>query len=132
MNQLRSLHMQPSSTETNLRAASRPAAALRPAVPPTGVPIAILEALLRDHLAEQAAFITACTSTPLDHQGTNDSNTFFRVTFSWSLPNSASALGGHAATWIIKHWKAGGVRDSALGIVQPREMLAWERGWLRP
>jgi hypothetical protein len=100
------------------------------AAPPIGVPIAILEALLRDHLDDQAAVITACTSTPLDHQGANDSNTFFRVTFSWALPNSA--LDSRASTWIIKHWKAGGVRDSALGITQPREMLAWERGWLRP
>src|SRR5215213_186909 len=129
MNQLRSLYMQPSSTETSLRAASRPAAALRPtATAPIGVPIAILEAILRDHLAEQAAVITACTGTPLDHQGTNDSNAFFRVTFSWALPNTAS----HTSTWIIKHWKAGGVRDSALGITQPREILAWERGWFRP
>jgi hypothetical protein len=124
--------MQPLLTETRFRASSRGVeTALRPTVVrPTGVPIAILEALLRDHLGEQAAVITAYTSTPLDHQGTNDSNTFFRVTFSWALPNSA--LDARTSTWIIKHWKAGGVRDSALGITQPREILAWERGWLQP
>src|SRR5215213_7310052 len=115
--------MQPSATETRLRAASRPAeAALRvTAAAPIGVPIGILEAILREHLAEPAAFITACTSTPLDHQGTNDSSTFFRVTFRWALPNSS--LGSRTSTWIVKHWQAGGARDSALGIIQPREIL---------
>jgi hypothetical protein len=123
--------MQPSTTKMSFRALSRRAeTAMRAtAAPPTGVPVTILEALLRDHLADQTAIITARTSTPLAHQGTNDSSTFFRVTFSWALPNSA--LDSHTSTWIIKHWKAGGLRDSALGITQPREILAWERGWLR-
>jgi hypothetical protein len=109
----------------------RTEATLRPAsAVPIGVPIAILEALLREQLAEQAAIITASTSTPLAHQGTNDSSTFFRVTFDWTLPNPASD--SHTSTWIIKHWQSGGLRDSALGIAQPREVLAWEQGWLRP
>jgi hypothetical protein len=95
-----------------------------------GVPIAFLEALLRDHLADQTAVIVDTISTPLSHQGTNDSSTFLRVTFSWA--RLSSAVGAHTSTWIIKHWKAGGVRDRALGITQPREILAWERGWLRP
>jgi len=122
--------MQPALTETRLRASSRGVEkALRAiAAAPIGVPIAILEALLRDHLGEQAAVITACTSTPLDHQGTNDSNKFFRVTFSWALPNSA--LDSRTSTWIIKHWKAGGVRDSALGITQPQYWPALA-GWCR-
>lgn len=53
----------------------------------------------------------------------------FRVTFTWALANPSKS---DTTTWIIKHWKAGGVRDSALGITQPREVLAWERGWLGP
>jgi hypothetical protein len=122
--------MQPSSTQTRFRAASRPAEIPLRLAEPIGVPIAILEAILRDHLGEQTAFIAERTSTPLDHQGTNDSNAFFRVNFSWALPNTA--FGSRTSTWIIKHWKAGGVRDRALGITQPREILAWESGWLRP
>src|SRR4029450_12542204 len=98
--------------------------------PITDVPIDVLESLLRDHLADQTAVITDCASSPFPHQGTNDSTTFFRVTLSWVLPNPS--MGSHTATWIIKHWKAGGVRDRTLGITQPREVLAWEQGWLRP
>jgi hypothetical protein len=94
------------------------------------VPITILEALLRDHLADQTAVIIDSISAPLSHQGTNDSNAFFRVTLSWELQHGS--LDSHTATWILKHWQAGGARDSALGIVQPREVLAWEQGWLRP
>ena len=95
-----------------------------------GVPINILEALLRNQLADPTAMIIDHISTRLVHHGTNDSNTFYRVTLRWARRNSA--LDSYASTWIIKHWKAGGVRDSALGITQPREVLAWELGWLRP
>jgi hypothetical protein len=95
----------------------------------TGVPIDVLEALLRDHLADQTAVITESASAPLSHQGTNDSTSFVRVSFCWAL--SDSPMKSHTASWIIKHWKAGGVRDSSLGIIQPREALAWEHGWLR-
>ena len=70
------------------------------------------------------------SSKRLPHQGTNDSTTFFRVTFCWVLSNPS--IGSHTTTWILKHWEAGGVRDSTLGITQPREVLAWEQGWLRP
>jgi hypothetical protein len=96
----------------------------------TAVPTDVLETLLRDHLADPTAVITDSISAPLAHQGTNDSSSFFRVTFSWML--SSSPVGSHTTSWIIKRWKAGGQRDSSLGIVQPREVLAWERGWLRP
>jgi hypothetical protein len=99
-------------------------------IPITAVPTDVLEALLRDHLADQTAVITDSMSAPLAHQGTNDSTSFFRVTFSWAL--SAAPLRSHTTSWIIKRWKAGGQRDSSLGIIQPREVLAWERGWLRP
>jgi hypothetical protein len=95
-----------------------------------GIPINMLETLLRDHLADPTAMIIDQFSTPLAHQGTNDSNMFYRVTFRWALPNSVRD--SHTNTWIIKHWQAGGARDSALGIAQPREVLAWEQGWLRP
>jgi hypothetical protein len=96
--------------------------------PPPAVPVDVLESLLREHLADQAAVIIDYVSAPFPNQGTNDSTTFFRVSLTWERP----AQGSHTATWIVKRWKAGGVRDSALGIVQPREVLAWERGWLRP
>jgi hypothetical protein len=99
-------------------------------IPTTAVPTDVLEALLREHLADQTAVITDSMSAPLAHQGTNDSTSFFRVTFSWAL--SAAPLRSHTTSWIIKRWKAGGQRDSSLGIIQPREVLAWERGWLRP
>jgi hypothetical protein len=95
-----------------------------------GVPIDILETLLRDHLADPLATIVDHVSTPLAHQGTNDSTTFYRVSIRWARAHSE--LDSHTGTWIIKHWKAGGARDSALGLAQPREVLAWEQGWLRP
>jgi hypothetical protein len=95
-----------------------------------GVPLDMLEALLRNYLADQTAVIVDYASTPLSHQGTNDSNSFFRVTFTWERQDRT--LDSHIATWIVKHWSAGGARDSALGISQPREVLAWEQGWLRP
>jgi len=85
---------------------------------------------LREHLADQTAVIIDHTSMPFPHQGTNDSTTFERVTFTWARPRFWQD--SHATTWIIKHWKAGGARDGALGISQPREVLAWEQGWLRP
>jgi hypothetical protein len=98
--------------------------------PTTGIPIEVLESLLRDHLADQTAVITDSACTPFPHQGTNDNTTFFRVTLTWALPTPS--IGSHTTTWIIKLWKAGGVRDRSLGITQPREVLAWEQGWLRP
>src|SRR5215217_3266153 len=96
----------------------------------TGVPIDVLESLLRDFLADHTAVIIDLASTPLAHHGTNDSTTLFRVNLSWAIHDPF--VGSHTVTWIIKHWKAGGVRDSTLGITQPREALAWECGWLRP
>jgi hypothetical protein len=98
-------------------------------IPTTVIPIDVLEALLRDHLGGQAAIITDSVSIPLAHLGTNDSTSFVRVTFSWAL--STSPLRSYTTTWIIKHWKAGGQRDGSLGIGEPREVLAWEQGWLR-
>jgi hypothetical protein len=94
------------------------------------VPIDMLETLLRSHLADPTAVIVDYVSTPLSHQGTNDSNAFFRVTLTWERPDRS--LDSHTETWIVKHWQAGGARDSALGIAQPREVLAWEQGWFRP
>jgi hypothetical protein len=94
------------------------------------IPIDILESILREHLADHTAIIIDHTSTPFAHQGTNDSTTFERVTFTWARPYAW--LDSHATTWIVKHWKAGGARDGALGISQPVEALAWEQGWLRP
>jgi hypothetical protein len=96
----------------------------------TGVPIEVLEALLRVHVADQTAVITDLTSTPFQHQGTNDSTSFFRVAFTWSTATHSER--SRTAIWVVKHWKAGGVRDRSLGITQPREVLAWEHGWLRP
>jgi hypothetical protein len=96
----------------------------------TDVPMNVLEALLRDHLADPRVTITAYTSLPLVHEGTNDSTTFFRVILSWK--RSASAQDVQTTTWILKHWQVGGLRDSRLGITQSREVLAWEQGWLHP
>lgn len=90
------------------------------------VPIEALEAIVRDHLADQSAIITAVTNEPLLQEGTNDSTRFFRATVSWEGARSGTA------TWIVKHWRAGGQRDGRMGIEQSREVLAWERGWLRP
>jgi hypothetical protein len=94
------------------------------------VPSHILALILRDHLGDPTAVITDCVSTLFPHQGTNDSTTFWRVTLSWTVAKPSP--GPHTATWIMKHWQAGGARDRTLGINQPREGLAWEQGWLRP
>jgi hypothetical protein len=101
--------------------------------PTTGVPDDVLQALLREHLADPAAVITDIAGAPFPHQGTNDSTTFWRVTFNWISSNrfQGSHTGSHTSTWIIKHWKAGGLRDGALGITRTREVLVWEQGWLR-
>jgi hypothetical protein len=96
----------------------------------TDFPIDVLESLLRDHLDDETAVITDFASAPLPHLGTNDSTSLFRVTLSWAL--ATPSRGSDTAAWIVKHWKIGGVRDSTLGIAQPREVLAWELGWLRP
>jgi hypothetical protein len=94
----------------------------------TDIPIDILESLLREHVVDETAVITTCDIAPFANQGTNDSSTFYRVTLSWTLANPSTEA---STTWIIKHWKAGGVRDVGLGITQPLDMLAWEQGWLR-
>jgi hypothetical protein len=96
----------------------------------TDVPIDVLESILREYIADRTAEIIACDSAPFPNQGTNDSTTFWRVTFTWRRLNPSMEL--HTTTWIIKHWKAGGARDGTLGINQPHEVLAWEQGWLRP
>jgi hypothetical protein len=98
--------------------------------PPTDIPIDVLEHLLRDHLADQTAMITGQASAPFAHQGTNDSTTLLRVSLTYTLP--AAPGQAHTATWIVKHWQADGARDGALHIAEPREVLAWEQGWLRP
>ena len=94
------------------------------------VPLAVLESLLRDHLGDRTAAIDASDIRPLPHQGTNDSTTLWRVDLSWAAAGRAGRR--RTDSWIVKHWRAGGERDVALGIFQPREALAWERGWLRP
>jgi hypothetical protein len=90
----------------------------------------VLESILRDHLADPAAVVTLCEGAPFDHHGTNDSTAFFKVRLAWASPRRSGGPG--RATWIVKRWRAGGERDRAAGIVQPREVLAWERGLLRP
>lgn len=94
------------------------------------VPLDVLEALLAEHLGEPTTRIIDYSSTLIPHLGTNDSSIFFRVDLSWARAGRAAGAG--QANWILKYWQAGGVRDSALGIAEPREALAWERGWLRP
>jgi hypothetical protein len=93
------------------------------------IPRDVLEAVLRDHLDNQTAVITEYTSTPFDHQGTNDSTSFARVDLAWALPTATMS---HTATWVVKHWSAGGERDEALGIAEGRDALLWQQGWLRP
>ncbi len=90
------------------------------------VPIEALEAIVREHLADRSAVITAVTNEALLQEGTNDSTRFFRVTISWEAAQPGTT------TWIVKHWRAGGQRDVAMGIEQSREVLAWEQGWLHP
>lgn len=103
---------------------------LAEATTPAGdVPAAVIETLLRDHLADHRATLITCTSTPFPHEGTNDSTTFYRVTLIWTRPSHGWQV--ETATWVLKHWQAGGQRDRALGITQSREVLAWEQGWLR-
>lgn len=102
----------------------------QPTAVATGVTHEVLEALLRDSIANQTAAITDFVSTPFANEGTNDTTALFRVTLSWTLPSRPGP--SHTATWILKRWMAGGDRDSGLGIAEPREALAWERGWLRP
>jgi hypothetical protein len=93
-----------------------------------GLPIELLTSILRESVGDPAATIFDCEWAPLPHQGTNDSATLLRAELSWS----GAQLATERATWIIKHWRAGGLRDRALGIDQPHDVLAWERGWLRP
>jgi thiamine kinase-like enzyme len=94
----------------------------------TDVPIDVLESILREHIVDGAAVITTCDVAPFANQGTNDSSTFYRVTLSWTLANPSTEA---STTWIIKHWKAGGMRDGRLGLTQPLDVLAWEQGRLR-
>src|SRR5215475_3036245 len=94
------------------------------------IPIDVLESLLCEHLGDQTALITECVITPLTHQGTNDSTTFFSVTFSWTLRELTTE--SHTATWIVKRWQVGGARDAAMGLSVPREVLAWQHGLFQP
>ncbi|NJO84960.1 MAG: hypothetical protein HC828_20860, partial [Blastochloris sp.] len=94
----------------------------------TDVPIDVIESLLRKHVVDETAAIIEYAVAPFANQGTNDSSTLYRVSFTWTLANPSRE--SHTATWIIKHWKAGGVRDRTIGIAQPLDMLAWEQGWL--
>jgi thiamine kinase-like enzyme len=94
----------------------------------TDIPIDVLESILREHIVDGAAVITTCDVAPFANQGTNDSSTFYRVTLSWTLANPSTEA---STTWIIKHWKAGGMRDGRLGLTQPLDVLAWEQGRLR-
>lgn len=96
----------------------------------TDVTVEVLESMLREHLLDQGVGVTKCAINPFPHQGTNDSTSFFRAGLTWTTRNRSEVLG--SATWIVKHWKAGGIRDKAAEITQPREILAWERGLLRP
>jgi hypothetical protein len=98
--------------------------------PTSEVPAAVIETILCEHLADPRATLRSCTSAPFAHEGTNDSTTFYRVTLTWTRQSHGWAV--ETATWILKHWRAGGRRDRTLGITQSREVLAWEAGWLRP
>lgn len=98
--------------------------------PTSDVPPEVIETILREHLADHGATLRSCTSAPFAHEGTNDSTTFYRVTLTWTRQSHRGEV--ETATWILKHWQAGGQRDRTLGITQSREVLAWEAGWLRP
>jgi thiamine kinase-like enzyme len=102
----------------------------QPFAPQIDMPNDLLESLLREHLADPTAVVIDSTSVPFPHQGTNDSTTLFQVTFTWA--GSGAARSPNPMTWIVKHWRAGGSRDEMLSIRHSREVLAWERGWLRP
>jgi thiamine kinase-like enzyme len=93
------------------------------------IPPHMLESLIQEHLADPTATLIASMVSPFPHQGTNDSSTLFQVVLTWISPGCPQTA---QATWIVKRWQAGGQRDQTLGIQQPREVLAWEQGWLHP
>jgi hypothetical protein len=85
------------------------------AAPPSSVPIEVLESLLREHVADQAAIITASASTPLAHQGANDSTAFLAAFWSNELADydfeHYQAAGGSCAD--AAEWR----RSYGLGLV---------------
>jgi hypothetical protein len=93
------------------------------------VPRAVVESILRDHLAEQTATLTDLHVQPLANDGASGSNTLYRAQVAWTAGETSSS---GSTEWIIKRWEPGGRSEGALGLTQPVEALAWKHGLLSP
>ena len=93
------------------------------------VPIEIVEAILRRHLADPSARLTDLEVEPISSDGYSG-NHLFRARLAWT--SATTAVGPRSATWVLKRWLPGGHSERLLGIDRPLEALGWQHGLLRP
>jgi hypothetical protein len=92
------------------------------------IPAELVEALLREHLADPTARISDLQVEPILTDGYSG-NLFYRARVGWA---GGVAAGAGSATRVLKRWLPGGHSEYLLGVDRPLEALAWEEGILRP
>ncbi len=98
--------------------------------PTENVPEVILLSILRDHIGDPEAQITNYRISPISTSGASGNNSFYQADLEWI--NSDSRIPTSSTSWLIKHWKPGGLSQSLMGWNKPMEALAWQHGILRP
>ena len=93
------------------------------------VPVALLEAVLREHLADPSARLTDLHAEPICGDGFSG-NALYRVSIAWTSQGRAAGRGSF--TWVLKRWQPGGHSERLLGVTRPLEALGWKGGILRP
>ena len=93
------------------------------------VPRHVVQSMLRKHLADPVASLTALSLQPFDNDGDSGNHTLLRAQLSWTC--GQGSLAG-TDEWIIKCWQPGGKSAEELGHASPVEALAWQYGLLAP
>jgi hypothetical protein len=88
----------------------------------------MVEAVLRQHLADEDATLTGLVATPIPGDGFSG-HRLYRVRLSW-VPGR-QGMGPGSAEWVVKRWLPTGPSAALLGVTRPLEALAWEKGLLR-
>jgi len=94
------------------------------------IPSYVIQSILRDHLADPTATLTDLSAQPFVATSSHSrNNSHCRVQITWT---NGRATSPGSAEWIIKRWQPGGLAEAWVGVSQPQEALAWQRGLLTP
>ena len=91
------------------------------------VPVTIIQSILREHLEDNRVAITELKVVCPEEfkKASYGGGNLFRAEVFWDSGSKSDS-----ASWVVKHWRPGGVVGTMMGVDLPVESLAWNHGLL--